>query len=428
MKILLIAVGTTGDVYPFLGLGKWLRDAGHEIVFIVNEHFRPEVERESWKMWPIGTAELYRDTLKQYGYQSRGLGSVLKLRSALEPLLPFVVDELYDAIAANHEPGQTVIGMNAPCFGAAVAQEHLKIPVVRVRVQALGTSQSSIAARWGIRTTLNYLVWMALKLTGIEDRVQNLRRRLGLPMRRLSLAQFLTDDVTPRIALHPRWFVPREASIPHHTTCCGFPLYDASGGAALADDVETFLVAGSPPIAFATASWVGGDCSQFYEASLAASRALSRRALLLRPQGQEISTAPTDDWHGCGYVPYSKLLPRVAALVHHGGLGTVAQALAAGVPQLVTPLSSDQPFNAKQLQRLEVGESIKPAAYTTATATAAIHRLLSSPQIKERCRDFARHVAATQHADAAVRTFESAWESVADPRQRRQRINTSPQG
>ena len=57
------------------------------------------------------------------------------------------------------------------------------------------------------------------------------------------------------------------------------------------------------------------------------------------------------------YIPFSTVLPRAAAFVHHGGIGTTAQALAAGVPQLVVPLAHDQPDNAVRIRHLGVGDS-----------------------------------------------------------------------
>ena len=86
------------------------------------------------------------------------------------------------------------------------------------------------------------------------------------------------------------------------------------------------------------------------------------------------------------YVPFSQVLPRAAAFVHHGGIGTTAQALVAGVRQLVVPLAHDQPDNAARVCRLGVGDMLRPPNYRTKTVLGRLERLLESPAIAENCR------------------------------------------
>jgi rhamnosyltransferase subunit B len=86
------------------------------------------------------------------------------------------------------------------------------------------------------------------------------------------------------------------------------------------------------------------------------------------------------------YVPFSQILPRAAAFVHHGGIGTVAQALASGVRQLVVPLAHDQPDNAVRVRRLGVGDMMLPKHYRVKTVLDSLHGLLESPAIAENCR------------------------------------------
>jgi UDP:flavonoid glycosyltransferase YjiC (YdhE family) len=90
------------------------------------------------------------------------------------------------------------------------------------------------------------------------------------------------------------------------------------------------------------------------------------------------------------YAPFSAVLPRAAALVHHGGIGTSAQALAAGRPQLVMPMTFDQPDNAARLQRLGVGRSLPPERFRGAAVARELGALLESAAVTRRCADIAR--------------------------------------
>jgi UDP:flavonoid glycosyltransferase YjiC (YdhE family) len=82
------------------------------------------------------------------------------------------------------------------------------------------------------------------------------------------------------------------------------------------------------------------------------------------------------------YLPFSLVLPRVRAIVHHGGIGTSAQALAAGIPQLVRPLAYDQFDNAHRLSRLGVARTLSPARYRGPAAAAALEELTGSESVR----------------------------------------------
>jgi UDP:flavonoid glycosyltransferase YjiC (YdhE family) len=85
------------------------------------------------------------------------------------------------------------------------------------------------------------------------------------------------------------------------------------------------------------------------------------------------------------YAPFSRVLPRCAALVHHGGIGTVAQALAAGIPQLVVPVAYDHFDEARWLRRLGVGAALSQRRFTPARAAPTLRRLLSDPCVAQAC-------------------------------------------
>jgi UDP:flavonoid glycosyltransferase YjiC (YdhE family) len=95
------------------------------------------------------------------------------------------------------------------------------------------------------------------------------------------------------------------------------------------------------------------------------------------------------------YAPLSLVLPRCAALVHHGGIGTSAQGLAAGVPQLTMPMGFDQPDNATRLFRLGVGRWVRPGRFQGKTVAAALRDLLDNPRVAGACRHWADQITST---------------------------------
>lgn len=89
------------------------------------------------------------------------------------------------------------------------------------------------------------------------------------------------------------------------------------------------------------------------------------------------------------YAPFGSLVPRAAALVHHGGVGTLAQALRAGCPQLVMPMAFDQPDNAVRLERLGVGRYLRPSRFTGMAVARELDALLGSEDVVRACRSVA---------------------------------------
>ena len=103
------------------------------------------------------------------------------------------------------------------------------------------------------------------------------------------------------------------------------------------------------------------------------------------------------------YLPFSQVLPFCSALVYAGGIGTMAQAIKAGIPHLVVPHVNDQPDNALRIERLGLGSRIYPEQYKAARVAQELNQLLSSPQIKARC---AKHEIAMDSTAALDRTCD----------------------
>src|SRR5262249_47793402 len=106
------------------------------------------------------------------------------------------------------------------------------------------------------------------------------------------------------------------------------------------------------------------------------------------------------------------LLPRASALVHHGGIGTALQALAAGIPQLIVPVFLDQPDNGRRLARLGVAATVRRATYRSREVRRKLEYLLDSTEGAVRCREYAarcREANALEKACIALeRLFASA--------------------
>ena len=185
------------------------------------------------------------------------------------------------------------------------------------------------------------------------------------------------------IAFFPDWF----ASVPAPVRQVGFPLFEDALVPAVPADLEAFLAAGPPPVILTPGSFMR-QARGFFEAGLKACAALNQRAVLLTPYADQVPALPAWARH-FPYIALQRLAPRASVLIHHGGIGTAAQGLRAGLPQLLAPLFFDQFDNTARLEALGVGRSLTDAR-DGEEMTTALEAMLA-PQVRERCKSLRAH-------------------------------------
>lgn len=226
---------------------------------------------------------------------------------------------------------------------------------------------------WFLPTLMRFIWWIGDRF--FVDPVfcptlNRFRAELGLPpVTRLFETWIHEGDVL--VGLFPDWFATPPLDWPPKVKLTSFPLYDAGTSVELPRDVEHFLEAGSRPVVFTAGSAAAWEAA-FFEESVEACRLAGKRGVLLTRYRQQIPSALPDGVAHFPYVPFSRILPRAEALVHHGGIGTVSQALAAGTPQLVRPLAFDQFDNARRVSRLGAGRTLASKDYRAETVAAAL--------------------------------------------------------
>jgi UDP:flavonoid glycosyltransferase YjiC (YdhE family) len=200
------------------------------------------------------------------------------------------------------------------------------------------------------------------------------------------------------LALFPEWFGTRQPGWPARLTYCGFPFYSDAVLPPFPPALEAFLADGDPPVVFTPGSFRRNPGS-FFRQSREACIALGLRAVFLSPNGIESLQGLPPTMSHFQYVPLQRLLPRTAALVHHGGIGTCAQAMRAGIPHLATPLFFDQFDNARIIEQLGIGRSFPARDYDARQAANILGQILQSQAMKNDC---ARIAAKFRGGDAAA--------------------------
>jgi len=395
---LLVTHGTDGDVHPFLGVGTALRDRGHRVTLVTNEHFRPQATANGFGFVPVGTEEEFRKEFEDPNIW-RSVEGIKTFGRWVCRSMPMQ----YQAITDHFEKGNTVVVASGAAFGARIAHESLGVPLVTIILQP-GVLRSAykmpvVAGMPPIPDWLPpFVIRGFLRVVDVvadrvvrADEVNAFRATLGLPpVKRLADDWWLSPQRV--ITLFPDWFGMPQPDWPKELRATGFPLCDGrTGDDALPDEVESFLNQGTPPIVFTPGTGMMHG-QAFFQAAVQACELLGRRGILLTRFTEHLPANLPPTVRHFSYVPFGQLLARAAAMVHHGGVGTLSQAMAAGIPQLIMPLAYDQPDNARRLKRLGIGDSLKPARFRGPAVARKLEYLLESSAVAENCQRLARRL------------------------------------
>ncbi len=409
MHVIVIALGSAGDVHPNIGLALALRRRGHEVLLVGPAMFRTLAERVGLECMGIGTEEEYEQAIRDpdLWHPTRSFTVVAK-RLILPALRP-----IYEIIESRRR-NDTVVASSPLAFAARIAQEKLGVPLATVHLQPIILRSTIQPACFGFPDILAALPrWLRGPYFRFADRMfvdrwvadetNRFRADLALPpVRRLFHRWIHSPDLV--LGLFPEWFAPPAPDWPPNVQLTGFPLWDESDVRQPSPELEEFLRAGDPPLVF-TAGSAMLQAKKFFEVSAAICSAMGRRGLLLTQFAEQLPSSLPAGVRHFDYVPFSSVLPRSAALIHHGGIGTTAQAIAAGIPQLIVPSSHDQPDNAVRVRRLGLGEFLMPKDYNANRVLKKLEGVMTT-RVKAECQRRAAAVNGSKSLEMAAVLIE----------------------
>jgi UDP:flavonoid glycosyltransferase YjiC (YdhE family) len=168
-------------------------------------------------------------------------------------------------------------------------------------------------------------------------------------------------------------------------------LYDEADERAVDEKLEAFLAAGEKPVVITPGS-AHAHGERFIREAVGACVRLKKRPLVVTRFPETAGALPAEG-AVFEYVPFGRVFPRAAAVVHHGGIGTMSQCFAAGVPQVVMPMAHDQPDNAYRMKnRLGVGDYLYPNKFVAVRVAKVLERLLGDPAVRAACRGVKGHM------------------------------------
>jgi len=411
VRIVITTAGSRGDVTPYTGLARRLNDAGHTTVIATHEPFRGMVEALGIEF--AGLAADPREVLgSEEGRRWQAASGVVSAVRMVGLMRPYAREMAERTLVAT-EGADLIL-----CSSLTAANYHLaqarKIPSMGVFLQPLEpTREFSSVLTGGVRS---YGAWgnrasgatsealLGMPFMGDVNRVRN---ELGLPsISYRRLRHELAESRWPVQYGFSRHLVPRPADWRPGLDVVGFWWAEPDPTWTPPPELLDFLAAGDPPVLMGFGSMAAGtgDAKRLADVAVTALRAVGARGILQAGWSGLAATADgRDDILSIGEAPHDWLLPRVAAVVHHGGAGTTAAAIHHGVPAVPVPVLADQPFWSDRVHRQGAAAEPIPFANLTADRLAfALRQVLHVPSYRAKAQALADKVAEEDGAGAVV--------------------------
>ena len=415
----LTTIGSRGDVYPLIAIGRALQQRGHRVTIATPDRYRPIVLAAGLThhtLRPDPSLDDDDNPLLQ-GVNRNDRDGEFAIRKLI---YPNVEDSFRDLLASAHDAD--LIAFPVFIFPGEMAAERLGIPWV-----VLHSAPASLCSVYD-PPYIPHVAWLyrLQRLSPLVPRLFNpiarfairswsaplhaLRAREGLYARkaRIPLGGMRSPWLT--LGLFSRCIGAEQPDWPKPCAATGFPFLEeqpSQNGEAM----ERFLDAGKPPLIATLGSVVSEDRLDFLKNLVKAVETLDQRLVLIAGPDVDYVRDVTSYPHLfiVDYAPYSWIFPRSAALIISGSIGPVGHALRAGRPMLVIAAEEgpDQPDNALRVERLGVARWMHLRKATTERIATHLRHLLSDPDYTRNAEHFAQQVHAENGAVRACEELEA---------------------
>jgi len=397
-QYVVICVGTTGDIYPFMRIAKTMQALGRKVTFITNTYHAKLLDGCGLPFVGIGADEDYLRVVQNPDVWDQKKGFATLLANYGEQL-----DQVNAAIRSVVVASPTVVIAHPFAVpGAAIARElgvitsivsfYLAPSTIRTCYDPVHIGPTKVPRWFPMRW--RRALWQFIEKGWIDPigigQVNARRRVLKLPPVSTSFLAHIENAPDLIVPLFPSWFGPAMPDWPKPFLEGDFQLFDVEPPDHFSPELSAFLAAGEKPLVF-TPGTGNHHAAAFFSCALAAVAKLGRRAIFLTKEKTQVPADLPSTVLWQSYVPLSGLLPHTAALVHHGGIGTTAEALRAGTPQLVVPFGWDQFSNGARVATLGAGLVIPSKSLHPRKLARHLHTLITSEYARACCAKLATH-------------------------------------
>lgn len=416
MDIAVIALGSRGDVQPYIALGKGLKQAGHAVRLITHENYRRLVESSGLGFYPArGDVQAFAESDEMRDLLASGnfFKITAKTASAAKEAAAHWAE---DGLAGSQGADLLLAGYGGMSLGLDLS-EKLGIPLIHVHVFPFTPTNEfasvllpqSLAKLGGTVNLFSHHLTRQIMWQSIRAGDNVIRQKLGLPS-----APFWGPYRSKAYTRFPVLYGFSSHVIPKptdwkNTYVTGYWFLEASDEWTPPEDLVQFIQAGPKPIYIGFGSMGNRNPEETKQLVLDAVDRSGQRAILLSGWSGFAKEDIPETVYLADSLPHSWLFAQVAAVVHHGGAGTTAAGLRAGVPSILIPFFGDQGFWGDRVYKLGVGPQPIPRKRLTAELLAnAIQQVVTDATMQERAAELGAKIQSEDGVATAVEIIDSA--------------------
>jgi UDP:flavonoid glycosyltransferase YjiC (YdhE family) len=419
LRIVIPVTGTRGDVQPYVALGKGLQAAGHEVRVATHLDFAPLVRAHGLEFFAVAddSRALHSGAVARR-MNAAGRNPFAYVRELVRLREPIMHDLVARSAAACRDGDFVVLTPTTLLVGLSAA-EKWDLPHCITSFQPTSPSRHLVNCLFPEipgwvpgRRLYNYLTHLAAGgslWASLRPLINAARREvLDLPPFPPLGPPVAFFETTPTLAGYSPRVIPPPPDWRDNIHVTGYWFLDAPPDWEPPGALVDFLKSGPPPFCIGFGSMSDGDAAQATEVVCAALAASDQRAVLLTGWGALAPPWPSGRVFVTESVPHDWLYPRSAGVVHHGGAGTTAAALRAGVPALVVPFAGDQFLWGRRVHALGVGPRPIPRWKLSAESLAdALRAMAGDRAMRRRAAELGEAIRAEDGVGRAVRLFSS---------------------
>lgn len=419
MKITILTIGSRGDVQPFIALGLGLKQAGHQVQLATHSNFKSLIGSYGLTFSPV-EGDVQANMLVESGQKMLDAGSnpftfIHRYAQMLEPMTERALVDSWNACQGT----DAIIAHGTAFWGYDIAQK-LDVPFYLAGLQPFSPNPDfphpmmpPALRLGGLVNQLTYLLMSQLFWQIFRKPINQWRgNTLNLPTWQQNPFWNRGWQQVPILYGYSPTVIPKPANWTEKLQVTGYWFLDSPPDFSPPPELVDFLEAGQPPVYIGFGSMTGRNPQLMTEIALSALEKTGQRGILLTGWGGISNANLPDSVFKIDSIPHNWLFPQMVAIVHHGGAGTTAAALKAGVPNIVISFITDQPFWGHRVAQLGVGPRPIPKKKLTVEKLAtAIRTAVEDKVMKKRAAVLGQKIRSEDGVAQAVKAFHQYLDS-----------------
>jgi UDP:flavonoid glycosyltransferase YjiC (YdhE family) len=419
LDISIVSAGSRGDVQPYVALGLGLQEAGHKVRFLAPSDYQSLARQHHLAFVDLGGS---MQSVAQGLEGQLERGNMLKIMFKMRGAAAELIGEATERSVEASDGSELILGGLGALSIAVTASETLDIPYLPAFLypftptsefaSVLSPIRSGRMPGWANRATFRFaqqMMWQALRSADNKAR----QERLGIGGSSLwgPFSRF-QDSKVPVLYGYSKHVIPVPPDWDDSNKVTGFWFLKPAREWQPSSSLREFLESGAPPVYIGFGSMVNQDPNETVKMVISSLEKSGQRGIVGSGWGGIQDGHLPGFVHVVGSVPHTWLFPRMAAVVHHGGVGTTAAGLRAGVPSIVTPFFGDQPYWGHRVFELGVGPKPIPRKQLDSDRLgSAIRIAVSDGAMKEKAAELGSKIRNEDGVSEAVRVLERTFGS-----------------